>query len=286
MASRSSKTGLLQSCFMLQCNVPQREKSTLFPKTQKDKKTPYDFEAEFGKRPKKVFPERVESPSSYAKMPFSQPLIIDTVGSILSEYIPVEKKALVISPAGMKQRWEALKMLLISTYSLGVIRKNTKSFKARPFADNAQKTFIEVNMALQENDKQKLKDLVIRSVYVALKQQFWDSNQRIHWRFIKTINRPRVVHARIAPVEEKQNLFGQVTVKMHTEQILAVTDQHGRRLKGDKQKSKEVIEYVVFERHLVNPYGQWKIVGKVIPPQQIPNSQITAPSQPAQLARP
>ena len=80
VASRSSKTGLLQSCFMLQCNVPQREKSTLFPKTQKDKKTPYDFEAEFGKRPKKVFPERVESPSSYAKMPFSQPLIIDTVG--------------------------------------------------------------------------------------------------------------------------------------------------------------------------------------------------------------
>ncbi len=69
-------------------------------------------------------------------------------------------------------------------------------------------------------------------------------------------------------------------------QILAITDNHGRRLKGDKKKSKQVIDYVVFEKHLVNPYGQWKIIGKLIPQEQIPASKLLQQKQAAQLARP
>merc|ERR1712141_284989 len=102
-----------------------------------------------------------------------------------------------------------------------------------------------------------------------LKRQYLDANQRIHWRHIRTITPPRIVHARVAPVQEKENLFAQVTVKMHTEQIMAITDLHGRRVKGDMKKPKTVTDYVVFERHLTNPYGQWKVFGKISPPIQV-----------------
>ena len=68
-------------------------------------------------------------------------------------------------------------------------------------------------------------------------------------------------------------------------QILAVTDLHGRRVKGDKKKPKTVTDYVVFERHLTNPYGQWKIIGKIAPPVQVKSSQLQKVGQGAQVSR-
>jgi len=37
-------------------------------------------------------------------------------------------------------------------------------------------------------------------------------------------------------------------------------------LKGDPKKPRKVIDYVVFERHLADPYGRWRICGKVNQP--------------------
>ena len=37
---------------------------------------------------------------------------------------------------------------------------------------------------------------------------------------MSTVERPRVVHVRVAPVGTKDNLFAQITVKMHTEQVI------------------------------------------------------------------
>ena len=32
---------------------------------------------------------------------------------------------------------------------------------------------------------------------------------------------------------------------------------------GDAKKAKKVIDYVVFERHLADPYSRWRICGKL-----------------------
>ena len=32
---------------------------------------------------------------------------------------------------------------------------------------------------------------------------------------------------------------------------------------GDSKKGKKVVDYVVFERHLADPYGRWRICGKL-----------------------
>ena len=67
--------------------------------------------------------------------------------------------------------------------------------------------------------------------------------------------------------------------------ILAITDLHGRRVKGDKKKPKTVIDHVVFERHLTNPYGQWKIAGKITPPLRVNSSKLQKIEQGTQVSR-
>jgi len=52
-----------------------------------------------------------------------------------------------------------------------------------------------------------------------LKSQFQDPSKKLHWRFVKEVDRPRIVHARVASVFDNDNLYAQVTVRMHTEQV-------------------------------------------------------------------
>lgn len=59
--------------------------------------------------------------------------------------------------------------------------------------------------------------------------------------------------------------FYQVTVRFHTQQTLAVYDRFGRLSYGSEVVAKDVLEYVVFENHVANAYGKWRIHDKVIP---------------------
>ena len=34
---------------------------------------------------------------------------------------------------------------------------------------------------------------------------------------------------------------------------------------GDEEEPRDVLEYLVIERHLVNPYGRWRLHGKIVP---------------------
>ena len=42
-------------------------------------------------------------------------------------------------------------------------------------------------------------------------------------------------------------------------------DRFGRLIHGNPYVAKDVLEYVVFEKHLANVYGHWRIHGKIIP---------------------
>lgn len=87
----------------------------------------------------------------------------------------------------------------------------------------------------------------------------------IRWRFIESLEAPKVVHARCPDMVSKGNLYGQVTVRMHSKQTLAIYDRFGRLMLGSEEQPKDVLEYLVIERHLVNPYGRWRLHGKIVP---------------------
>lgn len=48
-------------------------------------------------------------------------------------------------------------------------------------------------------------------------------------------------------------------------QTLAIYDRFGRLMLGSEEQLKDVLEYLVIERHLVNPYGRWRLHGKIVP---------------------
>jgi len=41
----------------------------------------------------------------------------------------------------------------------------------------------------------------------------------VHWKFLESLEPPRVVHARCTDVISKENVFGQVTCRFHTKQV-------------------------------------------------------------------
>ena len=65
----------------------------------------------------------------------------------------------------------------------------------------------------------------------SLKKEF--DGKRFEWRVEETVERPRVVGARIAPVLTKDNLFGQVVVRLST---LQVSGWWGRRAGSERDR--------------------------------------------------
>lgn len=87
----------------------------------------------------------------------------------------------------------------------------------------------------------------------------------IRWKLIQHIEQPQMVHATVNDMIDAANKFGQVTVRFHTQQTLAVYDRFGRLIGGSENVVKDVLEYVIFENYLTNQYGCWRIHGKIIP---------------------
>ena len=48
-------------------------------------------------------------------------------------------------------------------------------------------------------------------------------------------------------------------------QTLAIYDRFGRLMVGSEDVPKDVLEYVVFEKHLPHRYGTWRMHGKIVP---------------------
>lgn len=203
-----------------------------------------------------------------------RPMFIDSPGMIFSDYLPI-RRHFFFTPAGLMERWNALKNGLWTIYSLVHVRKHCKPFKLKEFAKQAQDLYIEVNNAVMSKDKHKLQDLATSSTYLSLRKEFFTADKNIHWRFVSTVTRPEVVHVRANPVEEKTNVFAQITVKIHSKQVFAEKDKYGRHVKGSDKQVKEVVDYVVFERHLSNKYGKWRVCGKLFPKPPQQKKQIT-----------
>ncbi|ERE84598.1 39S ribosomal protein L45 [Cricetulus griseus] len=51
-------------------------------------------------------------------------------------------------------------------------------------------------------------------------------------------------------------------------------DRFGRLIYGQEDVPKDVLEYVVLERHLMNPYGSWRMHAKIVPPWTPPKQTI------------
>lgn len=194
-----------------------------------------------------------------------RPFHISCTGGIFEAYVPPEgdgKKSFV-SAAGAKQKFEFLEKKSKGMLAVRKIRTYEEDFDTDNFPHIAQDVYIEAHNFMAKKDKHQLREFVSERAYPEMMHNVKDKT--IHWKFLKSLEPPRLVHARVTDVISKENLFAQVTVRFHTQQLLAIYDRFGRLMHGSEILAKDVLEYVVFEKHISNEYGRWRLHDKIIP---------------------
>ncbi|KAH0554800.1 probable 39S ribosomal protein L45, mitochondrial [Cotesia glomerata] len=195
-----------------------------------------------------------------------KPIFIGCTGSIFEPYVPPEGdgKFSIVTTTGVKQKADFMKKKGTSYLAVRKIRTFDEEFSIGEFEDEAQQIYLKAHEAMAKKDKEELRLYVTERAHPEIQHNTLDKT--IHWTFNESLEPPRVVHARCTNVISKENIFAQVTVRFHNQQTLAVYDRFGRLIHGSEIVKKDVLEYVVFEKHIANQYGTWRIHAKIIPP--------------------
>lgn len=102
-----------------------------------------------------------------------------------------------------------------------------EDFDRYEFAETvALNIYKNVHEALVNRDEEKLKTLVTEYAYPEITHN--TEFKTIRWQFLKQLETPLLVQARCNQLMEKENVFAQLTIRLHSQQILAVYDRHGR----------------------------------------------------------
>nr|XP_037278763.1 probable 39S ribosomal protein L45, mitochondrial isoform X1 [Rhipicephalus microplus] len=199
-----------------------------------------------------------------------RPMVISCSGGVFEPYLPPEGdgKVSVLTKAGAVQRMRRLEMRGKSYMNLRKIRAYEDEFDLVEFADVAQDLYVEAHKALANRDEEKLQDLVTEHCYPIIMENI--ERKTLRWQFVRSLEPPRAVHIRCTDMISKENLFAQITMRFHSQQTLAVYDRFGRLMHGNEAIIKDVLEYVVFEKHISNVYGTWRLHSKIIPDWQPP----------------
>ncbi|XP_034662732.1 probable 39S ribosomal protein L45, mitochondrial [Drosophila subobscura] len=194
-----------------------------------------------------------------------RPFHISCTGGIFEPYVPPEGdgKKSIISSTGAKQKLEFLEKKSKSMLAVRKIRSYDEAFSSDQFGAEAQEIYVAAHTQMAAKEKYKIREYVSERCYPEMMHNVKDKT--IHWRFLQSLEPPRVVHARCTEVITKENQFAQVTVRFHTQQMLAIYDRFGRLMHGSEILTKDVLEYVVFEKHISNEYGKWRLHDKIIP---------------------
>lgn len=225
-------------------------------------------------------------PRPYMERPF----YIGATGGVFEAYVPPEGDGKVSTVKGVtKAKLEFLEKKGKSMMAIRKIRSYDEDFEPPEFAEKAQEIYIKAHEAMARKDKYELRQLVTERAYPEMRHNTHDKT--IRWKFLKSLEQPYVIHARCTEVITKENQFGQVTVRFHTQQTLAIYDRFGRLMHGSEILAKDVLEYVVFERQLANEYGSWRLHDKIIPswtPPRDPSFKtfVAIPDPPKELEEP
>nr|XP_006971933.1 39S ribosomal protein L45, mitochondrial [Peromyscus maniculatus bairdii] len=235
--------------------VPVKNKSRFRPTPRKLK---YKSEKEFLEHARKaglvIPPEKLE-----------RPIHLACTAGIFDPYVPPEGDGRMssLSKEGLTQRTERLKKGATSLLAIRRIRGFDANFKIKDFPEKAKDIFIEAHLCLNNSDHERLHTLVTEHCFPDM---VWDLKYKtVRWSFVKSLEPAQVVHVRCVGLMKQSNMYGQITVRLHTQQTLAIYDRFGRLMYGQEDVPKDVLEYVVFEKHLVNPYGSWRMHAKIVP---------------------
>jgi large subunit ribosomal protein L45 len=203
--------------------------------------------------------------------PWNQrPIMVLSTNEVFDPYIPDEGDGKIseVQPGvgGIKSR----NMNVTQKFGqkqLGVrrIRSFHEDFDLADFAaQDAFDIYVKAHTILAEGENlDRLHEFVTERAYADM---IHNANLKtIRWKYVRAIDPPRAVHVRVQQIMEKSNYYAQITVRFHSQQMLAIYDRFGRLMYGSEAVLKDVLEYCVFEQHLNYQYGSWRLHGKIIP---------------------
>ncbi|XP_034233576.1 probable 39S ribosomal protein L45, mitochondrial isoform X2 [Thrips palmi] len=187
--------------------------------------------------------------------------------TLAEEFVPPENQGLAITEE-VKKKWNNIGSFGKDKLAVRKIRQFETEFNLKAFLGEAQETYIKAHECLAERSNwENLNDYVTEYARVAM---LMNASQRtIRWKFLESLEEPKAVQVRCFKLDEDLSMFAQITVRFHSQQCLAVYDRFGRLLYGSEVLAKDVLEYVVFEKHLSNEYGVWRVHAKLIPQARI-----------------
>ena len=230
----------------------------------------------------KVSPEEIRAemklkgilpPSKYMEAP----VFMAATGALFDEFKPSEGDAYSDFMSGESEKSEESGWSLSKTFRSSIEKAKSKTFRAtrkiRTFDDNfdastfgsqeAKEIYINAHKALASKQEKRLHQFATEKAYPEMMHN--TKGRSIYWDFIQSLEPLQVVQVRSQDVITKGNVFAQVTVRFHTQQILAIYDRFGRLIHGNPYVAKDVLEYVVFEKHLADTYGKWRLHHKITP---------------------
>lgn len=91
------------------------------------------------------------------------------------------------------------------------IKSFDEDFDTAEFSKQAQNIYIKAHECLANRDKRTLRTYVTEKAYPEFMHNSY--MKTIRWKFLESLEPPRVVHARCTDVISKENIFGQVCSK-------------------------------------------------------------------------
>lgn len=148
-----------------------------------------------------------------------RPFYLSATGGVFEPYVPPEGDGKVspITTQGAKQKLQFLEKKTKTMMAIRKIRSFEEDFDAPDFCQTALEIYKLVHKYMVEKSLDKLEEVVTERAYPEVVHNI--EYKTINWKFLKSLELPRIVHARCTNIVSKENIFAQVTVRLHTQQV-------------------------------------------------------------------
>uniref|UniRef100_A0A915EZ30 Large ribosomal subunit protein mL45 n=1 Tax=Echinococcus canadensis TaxID=519352 RepID=A0A915EZ30_9CEST len=150
-------------------------------------------------------------------------------GRIFDEYVPPEGdgKSSLLSTGVISDAKDSVVKKAKTARAALRIRKHKPAFSTSTFPLEADAIYKEVHTLLPKfyANQERILELTTEKAFVEMTEGL--KLRTLHWKFTGSLEPPRVVSCRIEEAMGKGNMFGQVTVRFHTQQRVELVFQLG-----------------------------------------------------------
>ncbi|VDK34316.1 unnamed protein product [Taenia asiatica] len=148
-------------------------------------------------------------------------------GRIFDEYVPPEGdgKSSLLSTGTITDVRDSVVKKAKTTRAALRIRKHKPTFSTSSFPSEADAIYKEVHTLLPKfyDNQERILELTTEKAFVEMTEGL--KLRTLHWEFVGSLEPPRVVSCRTEEAMGRDNMFGQVTVRFHTQQHVELVFQ-------------------------------------------------------------